>query len=284
MLAEVGRFVDVEPQAVTQPVAEPLAIAGGGDEVASDGIDLGARLTGPAGLDGGELRVEDDLIDLGDLGGKPAKTEGPCHVRAVPVGDGTPVDEKHPLPDRHRARLVVDHRAPGTRGHHRRKARPRGPPHLHLELDRRTEREFRHAGGKPSKGDPHGLALDRGRPFDRSDFLIVLADPQLRDKPLGGHECFSREDRRQRLLLCDRQVLRLDAEPADAAASGETLNRFLQAMAGTHNHVNVPQGGPGLQKLVVAGVGDDGCPLNSAHQQEAVIAHKSGQVADVGGV
>ena len=63
------RLVDVEPDAVPEAMAEVVAVARGGDDVAGDRVDLA---TGRARLDGvqrGDLRAQDERVGLLELVG-----------------------------------------------------------------------------------------------------------------------------------------------------------------------------------------------------------------------
>ena len=54
-LRQPRRLVDLEADAVTETVAELLAVAGGVDHRAGDGVDLAAAGPGPDGLEAGQL-------------------------------------------------------------------------------------------------------------------------------------------------------------------------------------------------------------------------------------
>ena len=69
-LREPRALVDLDADAVAEAVAEVLAVAGGGDDVARDRVDLAA---GGAGADRGErrlLRRAHELVDLARRAGR----------------------------------------------------------------------------------------------------------------------------------------------------------------------------------------------------------------------
>ena len=54
--------MDLEPDAVPEAVPELIAVPGGLDRGPRDAVDVAAGGTGPHILDGGELRIEHELV------------------------------------------------------------------------------------------------------------------------------------------------------------------------------------------------------------------------------
>src|SRR5688572_18152198 len=87
-----GRFVHLQPDAVTGAVGEVVAKPSGHDHVPSDLVGL---LTGHARLQrrfGGGLGLEDDAIDLFEPVWRWTEADGPGHVGAVAVPERPDVD------------------------------------------------------------------------------------------------------------------------------------------------------------------------------------------------
>ena len=77
---------------MAEPVAEQRAEAGRFDDVAGDLVDgdaVGARSNSP---EAGELRLEDDVVRMGELVGDVAGEEGPRAVGAVAADLARSVD------------------------------------------------------------------------------------------------------------------------------------------------------------------------------------------------
>src|SRR3954447_7756162 len=74
---QARRLVHLEPDAVAEAVAEALAVAGLGDQIACDRVDGLALLAGCNGFEGLALCVEDELVDgLAQLADFAARGEG----------------------------------------------------------------------------------------------------------------------------------------------------------------------------------------------------------------
>lgn len=87
--------MDFEPEAVAEAVSELGAVVGGFDDVARGGVDSFDVDAGFECSDAGFHGFFDDGVNFGDLGMDFAHEEDACHVGAVAVDFGTPVEEDH---------------------------------------------------------------------------------------------------------------------------------------------------------------------------------------------
>ena len=115
--AQIGRLVDLQPEAVARPVQEALALAGSLDHLAGLAVDL---LAGHAGRHGGDGRVvggEYHGVGLLHLGGGRRREEDAGEVGEVAVDEAAEVEQQRGgRVDRRVARLVVGERAVRARG------------------------------------------------------------------------------------------------------------------------------------------------------------------------
>ena len=209
------RLVDLEPDAVAEPVAEVVPVPLGGDQVARHGVDLAARRAGPHGVERRLLGAQDEVVDLRQVvvelaGGPRARA-----VRAVAVEPRPEVEgHEHAGGDLDVARLGVRQRAVLGRGHDRREAGVAGAAAAHLLLER-----ARHL----ALGAPDDAALahpvvdvvrERRGGADRLDLLRLLERPLGLDRAARGHELDAvGEQLAQALVLAHAHVLVLEAEP-----------------------------------------------------------------------
>ena len=154
---EARRLVDEQADAVPEAVAEAVAVAGRLDHVPGEAIRLDARHAGLDPRDGGELRLEADVVDPAQPPRQLAGRERAGAVGAVAVEPGAPVDgDERSRLDEVVARLRVRLRAVRARG------------------DRRVEREL---------VDPVGM---QQLPEPPRELALAAADPGLRGERLEG--------------------------------------------------------------------------------------------------
>src|SRR5262245_5916609 len=76
-------LVHLDPQAVAEPVAEELAVAGVVDHLPRDRVDVAPRPSGPCRLEPGELAREADVVGAHELVRERPGRERPRAVRVV---------------------------------------------------------------------------------------------------------------------------------------------------------------------------------------------------------
>jgi len=270
--------VDLEADAVAQPMAEVLAVAGIRDHRAGLRIDGDTAESGGERVQPRDLRRQHQLVDLARLGGRLADGEGPRAVRAVAVADRADVNRhERARDDRRIARLRVRQRGERTAGDDRIEARAAGPAHAHLvlELDRDIalpapgEAPFEQPFVDPvnerrGRRDPLDLLglLDRAEAFDqaaaRDQFACgrcVLLEPcALRN---GRRRVIEADpSRRQRRSHPDQRVVINDL----AGERAFHLDRRL---------------------LLVAEVGEESRLSVGRHQRHTARAGEAAEVADI---
>ena len=105
-------LVDLQPDAVTEPVSEVWTMPRGVADLARDGVDLAAGLARSHGLEARQLCLEDKLVDLGAVPAGAARRDRSRAVRAVAVERRSEVDrDELPSLDLDVARLGVWERA-----------------------------------------------------------------------------------------------------------------------------------------------------------------------------
>ena len=151
LLGQPRPLVDVEPDAVAQPVAEVLGVAGGVDDRARDGVDLAAGGPRAHGRERRLLGLEHQLVDLAVARVDVARRVGARAVRGVAVELRAPVDDAQRAGgDRHVARRGVRQR-PVLAGRHDRRERRRLRPMRRIvnSRSRATSRSVRPTSPRP---------------------------------------------------------------------------------------------------------------------------------------
>ena len=127
-MRQPGRLVDLHAHAVTQAVAEVLALAGRLDHRPGGGVDLAAAGAGPDGLQTGQLGREDQLVDLARLGARARRRRrcgcSPSSSRRARHPSRSPPARPRPTCDV--AGAGVGQRTVGAGGDDRVKRRPLG--------------------------------------------------------------------------------------------------------------------------------------------------------------
>ena len=135
-LRQPRALVDLGADAVAEAVAEVLAVAGGGDDLARDGVDLAPAGAGAHRGQRGLLSAEHQLVDLAVARVELAGRVGARAVRGVAVELGAPVDrDQRAGRDRDVARDGVRQRAVLAGGDDRRERRGLGAGLAHRDLE-----------------------------------------------------------------------------------------------------------------------------------------------------
>lgn len=278
---EAGVFVAVEAHAVAQAVAEVLAVAVLGDVTAGDGVDFVGGFAGGEGRGGVEVGVEDDLVDLGDLGGPFVEREGAGHVAVVALVDGAPVDEDGFVGgDLVVGGAVVGEGAVGFGGDDGLETGLAAAAGLHFGFDAGGDLEFGLAGLDRGEDGDQGILLDLDGLLDEGDFAGILLGAELGDDAGGGNQELGTEVAGEGVGLGDVEVFSLEGAASGAAGAEDFEDGLGHALAADED---VDDGGDGLELLLVPEVADDdGARL--ADQEVAVAAEEAGQVCDILGV
>src|SRR3990172_7102745 len=164
------RFVDQQPDAVAEAVAEVLAVARLGDDVVRQHVSLLAAHAGADKLLRRELRRQDDVVYLAEAGVLAAHSDRAGEVGAVAVHPYPHIDDDW-LAGLYRAvaGLGVGHRPPGAGGGDRLEGEAVGAVLAGVAFDLPGDLELRPAGL-----DPPGHVLER---------LVAQVDGALK----GGH-------------------------------------------------------------------------------------------------
>ena len=264
---------------MAEPVAEVLAVAVGGDDVARDGVDLAARRARPHGVQrrllgvAGRGRRSRQVVV--ELAGRPRARA----VRAVAVDLRAEVErDEHPRRDLDVARLGVRERAVRAGGHDRGEARAGGAAAAHLLLERERDLALGAAddaalehprvdvvGERRGDADPlhlarllaHALGLDERRRRRRARSARAAAR--------AGAECW-------RTLMCwsSKPSRRRPSGQPSLSASANSCGARSRSKPSTSR----------LRALDVAEVGDEAARVR-AHHRQRVRAREARQVADV---
>ena len=181
--------MDVEPDAVPEPVAEALAVPGGGDQLACGRVDGAGRCPGAHCLEAGQLGGEHELVDLPALAVDLADGERSRAVRAVAVELRPPVDRDQLAGlDLDVSGRGVRQRAVGSGGDDRVEARAARAPLAHRLLERHRDLVLG-AAREPGRDDLlERLVGQPGRGSHCLDLLRLLDQAQGLDGRSGGHE------------------------------------------------------------------------------------------------
>ncbi len=220
--AEQRRLVDLQADAVPQPVHELVAVPRARDHLAGGGVDVddlrpGRQPAAPHLLGGRDERVQVTLP-----AGGPADHHGAGHVGVVAVDQRAEV-HLHQVPAAHRRvrRTVVRHRGVRTCGDDRRERRPLGAarPHARLQVvgDVSLAAPGTQAAGCDEVGE-RGVG-DGACSAQRGRLGLVLDQTQAPHQARRAVQQHGvARGVHQRLVLVDGDDVRLEAQPGHPQA------------------------------------------------------------------
>jgi hypothetical protein len=176
--AETGEgegFVDIAAKTVTEAVAEVVAVAGFGDDVAGGFVDFFAVDAGFDGGDAGELSVEDHFVDFAHFCGDVAEEEAAGEVGAVAAEAGAPVEEHgHVGGELGVGGAVVGEGAVGTEADDGVEGGVEGAAFAHFVAEEAGDFVFGDAGLEGGFDGEEGAFGDADGLFHDGDFVVVL--------------------------------------------------------------------------------------------------------------
>ena len=190
-------FVDLQADAVPEPMGELRAVAGVGDHRAGRCVDRIAGRADRAGHPAGRLRIVDQVVDLPLPVGRLSEDQGPCHIRVIAVHPRAEIELDEITGRQHRGGgpMVRDGavRPCSDDGLERRVV---GTEFAHPLIQVEPDLPFGAAGPDPVGGDQIGQRVvgDRTRMAQRLDLALVLDRPQGLDE-VGGRLQLDRSSR-----------------------------------------------------------------------------------------
>ena len=267
-----GQLVDIKAEGVAEAVAEVLAVAGLGDDVARGGVDLIAGDAGAGGGDTGKLRFEDDVVDVLHFVGSVADGDGSGHVGAVAMLEAAEVHG-------HEVALVDDLVAGDAMRHTGLFAGDDdgvegvalAAVEQHAVHQLRRDLTLGHAGLDDAQHFRQRLFADGLRLAQIADLLLGLGGAQLGEYRLRGQKLHS-----QRLLIAEilgvAQLLLLGTETLHARFLECGLDqREAAVLAVEHLHIAAAGGGVG-RGLDIAGVRDE--PRGGARDNHGAVGER----------
>lgn len=275
-----GLLMDIDAHAMAGAVAEALAVAGLGDDIAGDFVDLRRGHTGRDGRLGRLLGAQHDIIDLAHLVAGLTHRHGAGHIGVVAVLAGAEIDGDHvPFLDLPIAGHRMGQGAVFAGGHDGIEGQAVGPQLQHLVIQGQLHLALGPPGGDEAADVLEGLAGDIAGVLDAAKLVVVLDLAQLFHLEIQRREADAGHDLFDLPHAADGDDVILDGQIADA--------RVLQQLVGHRRMADTRADGvhrePGtllLSGLHIAEIGNHG--IDARGQQQQSLPRVPAEIKDVG--
>src|SRR5712691_590139 len=271
-------FMDLQADAMAEPVLEMIAVPGRCDHVASRSVDRRDARADTDGRHPGPLRGGDQLVDLLLPRRGLADDHRPGHIRVIAAESGTAVNG-HQVPGGKRpvGGHVVRSRAVRPAGDDAVEREPLGATVGHRALEQDRELPLGHARADRRKYQGERLAGDGAGAGEQLDLCLILDHPQLLHRPPERDQGQLATGRGEGRMPLHRHLLCLEGDPAQLAGDREADQRGLDEAVDEQLEIGAVAGSSGCVPEIGA---QDALPV-SGQQHGSVRAGQPRQVPDI---